>query len=233
MRVAFLLLPLAAAGAAAGPVHFSEAVLDPQADHSESAGGNGVAFDLVPGNGTVSTVDEWIEVHNASTASVDLAGWRVEFADTSPATFVFGVDSAVLRFSEGSGPLSLAPGGFAVVGNPPGSMNNAIDLVLYDGSGALVDAWSISGAGSTGAADEAWSRVLRADGSFATARGAITPLALPPEASPAPVPEPSTLLLAIAGFAAAARAKRRTARRDRLRTPGGPRPAPARPRRAP
>jgi len=232
MRVASLLLLLAAERVAAGPIHFSEAVLDPQADHSESAGGNGVLYDLVPGSGTVSTVDEWIEIYNASAAAVDLAGWRVEFADTSPAAFVFGVDPAVLRFSEGSGLTSLAPGGFALVGNPPGSMNNAIDLLLYDASGSLMDQWSIVGAGSRGAADESWHRVLRADGSFYAARGAITPLAPAPSGEPAPVPEPSSLLLATAGLAAAARARLRTARRDRLRAHAGrpralPRPPPA------
>ncbi len=38
-------------------------VTDPQADHSENSGGNGAPFDLEPGDGTVSSVDEFVELY--------------------------------------------------------------------------------------------------------------------------------------------------------------------------
>ena len=47
-----LLLFLLSAAARADCILLTEVVPDPQADHSENSGGNGVPFDLEPGDGT-------------------------------------------------------------------------------------------------------------------------------------------------------------------------------------
>ena len=65
-RLAYLaaLLPFALAApiACADGIRITEAVVDPQADHSESSGGNGAPYDAIFGNGTVSSVDEFVRL---------------------------------------------------------------------------------------------------------------------------------------------------------------------------
>src|SRR5205085_12604137 len=45
-----------------GGLVISELVLDPKQDWSDSAGGNGIPFDSVPGTGAIDTGDIWAEV---------------------------------------------------------------------------------------------------------------------------------------------------------------------------
>jgi hypothetical protein len=132
--------PRPAGGAVLPRVVINEVVTDPQRDWNDTAGGDGRAFVATPGVGTVSSSDEWLEVLNAGGEPVDLTGWRLEFVDSSPASMTVGTGSATLVWSDGSSLACLLPGGRLVVGNPAGSMNNDVRIVLRDDAGAVIDA---------------------------------------------------------------------------------------------
>jgi len=230
LALLYLLAP-----ACANEIRFTEAVTDPQSDHNETAGGNGVLFDSVPGSGSVTTSDEWIELVNAGAHAVDLTGYTISFNDSSPSTYVFGTSTAgTLIFSGSSSLTSFAPGDFLLLGNPPGSLNNTITLELYDAANQLVELWAIDDANASGLADEARARSVFGD---LEAQTMISPLAnslafedlvgIPGAEGgadgPAPVPEPSSawlLGLTTAGWIAARRRRARGAAcRTRSRTP--------------
>jgi len=108
-------------------VVINEVITDPQQDWSDSSGGNGIPFDDVPGSGTISSSDEWIEIHNTSTAAIDLTGWTVEFIDSTPGLLEFAnPGGAVLVFSSGGSLTDFLPGEYLTVGNPSGSMTNSV-----------------------------------------------------------------------------------------------------------
>ena len=213
---------IATAPACADALLLTEVVTDPQGDHSESSGGNGVPFDDSPGDGTVSSTDEFIELFNAGTSAVDLSGYRLDFDDSSPTSYVFGTTSSgVLRFSDGSSVDGLLAGGFVVLGNPPGALNNAIDVILRAPAGDIVDLLAVADGNATGASDEAVARPWTAGGptDFALVRDRITPLApTPGVASETPVPEPASILLLGLSALAVARSRRGRALRGRRRT---------------
>jgi len=211
-----LLLLLFSAAARADCIVVTEVVTDPQADHSENSGGNGVPFDLEPGDGAVSSVDEFVELYNAGSEALDLTGFSIEFRDTTPSSFLFGTSSGILRFSDGSSLESFEAGAFVLLGNPPGALNNKVTIDVRDPLGALVDSFEIEDANASSDADEAifrvWTGELFLD---RLRRGAITPLA--PPAGPEPIPEPATVLLLgsslLAAFGASARRARCGCRR--------------------
>jgi PKD repeat protein len=124
-------------------VVINEIVTDPQQDWSDSAGGNGIAFDDIPGNGAVTDTDEWIELVNAGTEAVNLilgSGWTLEFINGTTSTLNFSnLGAAELRFSAGGSITNFQPGEFLVIGNPPGASNNDVFIVLKDETGAVVD----------------------------------------------------------------------------------------------
>jgi len=196
---------LFAAAARAEPILLiTEVVTDPQADHSENAGGNGVAFDDVAGTGTISSVDEFVELYNAGSVPVSLAGYSLWFRDTTPSRYVFGTTTrGTLRFSAGSGIGALLAGGYVLLGNPPGALNNAIEIVLARPDGSVADFVSLNGNASS-LLDEAVAR--RWNGSYldSFSHASITPLA----PSPA-LPSPGTAWLLASGLAAAAATRRR------------------------
>jgi len=239
MRVLLLLLPLSLA-AAADPVFFTEVVTDPQADHSENAGGNGVPFDLAPGTGTISSVDEFVELFNGGAASVDLAGFSIDFVDSTPSRYVFGTTtSGTLRFSTGSGLDALLPGGFVLLGNPPGALNNTIELVLRDAVGGELDRLKVPDGNARSALDESVALPWSGNGFLpGIERAPITPLGPVPAPAPAgnaPVPEPGGLALAglsvLLGLGARATRRRGRCGPGRIR-PGAP-PLPPGPTRTP
>lgn len=196
---------------------FTEVVTDPQADHSESAGGNGVLYDATPGTGSVTTSDEYVEIANMGADAVDLTGYSIKFGDTSPSTYVFGTTTTgTLRFSTGSSLTSFAMGGFLVLGNAPGAMNNKIILELFAPGGTVEDRWEILNGNATGLLDESIARPLLGTGDL---RAAGTPLmdtfvpnALDQDGA-TPVPESETWLLVgviAAGWSLARRRKARS-----------------------
>ena len=219
------------APACADVIRITEVVTDPQSDHNESAGGNGVVFDDVPGSGSVTSSDEWVELANVGSETFDLTGFTLAFLDSTPSTYVFGTTTAgTLLFSGTASLTSFAPGDFLLLGNPPGALNNKIDLEFRDPYGTLIDAWSIEDANASGLLDESLSRPISSD---VVVQGAITPLidspapsgpgGMGPGEEVEPVPEPSTfalLALSVAGWIGARRRKARHASsRTRSDTP--------------
>ena len=226
MRHILLFLLLAAATRADG-ILVTELVTDPQADHSENSGGNGTPFDLEPGDGTVSSVDEFVELYNAGNDAVDLTGFSIEFRDTTPGSFLFGTSSGILRFSDGSSLEALEAGAFVLLGNPPGSINNRVTIDVRDALGELIDSFDVEDGNALSTADESvfrvWTGELFLD---RLDRGGITPLA-PPAAEP--VPEPAAALLLGSSLLAALGASARRARSGSRRRPrAAPRTRPCR-----
>jgi hypothetical protein len=228
LLAALLLLATATPSACADGLRITEAVVDPQADHSESAGGNGAKYDPIPGTGTISSVDELVELGNLGCETLSLTGYTLQFADSSPTSFEFGKDKGLLLFSEKSSLDSLLPGGFVLLGNPPGALNNSISIHLRSPDGELIDTLKIRKGAATSIDNEAIHRGWIGGGlSPDLIRGPITPLGLEgfeatcPAEEPAPVPEPSSLLLLTVGgltLTAASRAIGRRARRERRRS---------------
>jgi PKD repeat protein len=121
-------------------VVINEIVTDPQQDWNDSAGGNGVEFDAIPGNGAITDTDEWVELFNAGTEPVNLSGWTIELINGTNVTLNFSsTGGMVLRFSAGGSAANFQAGEYLVIGNPPGAINNDVFIVLKDETGAVVD----------------------------------------------------------------------------------------------
>jgi hypothetical protein len=224
-----LLLFLAAAAprAAADSIRITEVVTDPQADHSENAGGNGVPYDLLPGTGTISSVDEFVELFNAGSTPLDLTGFTLAFLDTTPSSYTFGTTTGTgaLLFTSGSSLEQVLPGGFVLLGNPPGALNNSLDIELRDPLGALLDLLTVTDGNATSGLDEAVARLWTGEGFLdETQQAPISPLS---PGGGAPVPEPDGLVwLGLSVLAGASRATggraRRAASRRRSGAPRAP-----------
>ncbi|MHC4341905.1 MAG: lamin tail domain-containing protein [Planctomycetota bacterium] len=199
-------------------VLISEVVTDPQADHSENTGGNGVPYDLLPGDGTISSLDEFVEIFHTGSQPLDLTNYALVFDDTTPSAYEFGVSSGgMLLFSPGSSLDVFLPGGYALLGNPPGALNNRLDVLLRDAEGSLIDLLEIEDGNASSTLDEAVARIWTGTGYLAeSTRSPITPLG-PELPNQNPVPEPATILLFGVSAAVAARASARKARRERDR----------------
>ncbi len=123
-----------------GGVVINEVVVDPQQDWNDSEGGDAIPFNTVPGSGTVSISDEWVEIHNASGQTVDLTNWTLEMNDSTPGVHVIGAGGATEVFYPASATVSsFSPGAYLVIGNPTDSMNNTCYLILKNPSGGIVD----------------------------------------------------------------------------------------------
>jgi hypothetical protein len=198
--VLFAALAALAHPAALSAVLITEIVTDPQQDHSESSPGNGVPFDAIAGSGAVNDTDEFIELYNAGSTPVDLSGFTLEFDDSSPATFAFAAPgSAVLQFSQaGDGVTHFGPGGFLVLGNPPGALNNAITVSLRL-DGVDQDSVLVADGNATSAADEALARVW--NGSAFSGQFMQTSVSINAPGAVTPIPEPGTAALLLLGLA--------------------------------
>jgi len=149
-----------------GAVVVNEIVTDPQQDWS----GNG--FSGVPFTGTVSDVDEFVELY-IKESGLDLTGWTIDLLDTSPVSGDLtsaGAFQTSLYIGSGGTFNNTAAGDYLVLGNPRvGSLNNTLLIVLKDNLGAVVDEAQIGAGGApdggpsngnaTGPADEAIARV--------------------------------------------------------------------------
>ena len=175
-------------------VRLSEVVVDPRLDWSDD---DGTPFDAVPGEGSVSTSDEFVELVNAAGSPVDLRGWRLDMLDGTDEVVVFGDSgSTPIRVTPPWADIAaLPPCGVVVIGNPPGQLNNEIVLRLVRPDGALEDRMHLSGSAafaglpgtlaqtgggkSSSAADEAvYPRWTTADGATLM-QGAATPSVAP------------------------------------------------------
>lgn len=124
-----------------GPrVVISELVITPMHDWSD---GN-PAYGGAPGDGEINASDQYIELHNAGAAPADLTGWSLELRDTAVNVSQLGVHG-VLAFSEGSSLTALAPGGYAILGNPTGIASPDTFVLLHDATGAVVDDVELGG----------------------------------------------------------------------------------------
>lgn len=137
-------------------VLITEVVTDPQQDHAESSGGNGVPFDLIAGTGSLGTTDEYVELYNGTFESVDLRGWQIAMIDGTNVTQSLDDASWSLFFSDGGTVENFLAGEVLVLGNPKGDLKNTVQLDLVDASGNLLDSLSIEDANATGLDDESY-----------------------------------------------------------------------------
>ena len=140
-----------AAPANPAPVRINELVVTPVQDWNDTAGGDGAPFSATPGTGQVTSSDEWVELVNASGATVDMSGYTLVVYDgfnvftAARAATVLGESSSVVVYGASSGVDAVAPDDCVVVGNPAGSLFFDCYVELRDGGGALVDAVEIGG----------------------------------------------------------------------------------------
>lgn len=141
-----------AMGADAAPnqatIIINEVVTHARQDWGDS-GGDGEPFDRTPGDGRISSSDQYIELYNAGTTIVDIRNWELTMVDASSDTALISESNTEidLAISPGSTLSALQPGGFVVVGNPDGTMANDVFITLRDASGRLVDDVEIGGVG--------------------------------------------------------------------------------------
>ncbi|NVK84274.1 MAG: hypothetical protein HWE21_08135, partial [Cytophagia bacterium] len=130
--------------ASAGDVLINEIVTDPQTDWSTND------FDGTDGGGTVSTVDEWVELYIV-TAGLDLTGWTIELNDGTDVVGDFtstGAFDDTFYISSGSGVFTnTEEGDYLILANPDGSgaMNNDITIILKDNEGSIIDQVTLGG----------------------------------------------------------------------------------------
>jgi len=125
-------------------VVINEIVVDPQQDWSDSADGDGNPFNGVPGSGMVDANDQWIELYNAGSCTVDLTGYILHLLDRSGTSFEFGATAQgqSLVFSDGGTLSGFLPGEYLVVGDVSGLgfLDESLWVRLDEpGSGGIVD----------------------------------------------------------------------------------------------
>lgn len=121
----------------AGSVLINEVCTDPQQDWDSNE------FNGIPGNGSITSSDEFIELYNASGKPIDLTGWRIVLDDGTKDDVE--ITAALVKNEQPEGDVSqFQPDEYWTLGNPAGSMNNDIRIELFssDTSGApeLIDA---------------------------------------------------------------------------------------------
>lgn len=131
----------------AGDAVLNEVITDPQQDWNNDAGGT--PFDGTAGLGTADADDELIEIKNTTGGPIDLVGCVLTMTDTTPEKLVLQAQDApaepYVRVFDDTGAqvgtataLGAVPaGGYVLVGDPPGSLNNAITLGLTHDLGVL------------------------------------------------------------------------------------------------
>jgi hypothetical protein len=156
-------MPLAA-NAASITFVINEVVGDPQQDW----GGGVDPFDGLPGAGSVTTADEYIELKNVSGTALSLEGYSLFMDDGTAATDCFTFNSTVVadpggctestfyRIFDASGTwlpaaslTSIPAGGYVVLGDPSGSMNNTSTLTLSEEGTGVIDAASFGASAPT------------------------------------------------------------------------------------
>jgi len=121
-----------------GGIVINEVVISPQQDWS--------AVDFTgysDAGGEIDPNDQWVEIYNNSAAAIDLSGWSIMMKDSTATRHFIGGGSGVEVFSEGSSLTNLLSGGFLVIGNPDGVMDNDCYLELLDAQDNVVDSLEI------------------------------------------------------------------------------------------
>ena len=136
-------------------VFISEVVADPQQDWNDTTDGNEIAFDSMPGVGTIGSTDEWIELRNGG-SSVNLSGWSLEMLDGTDETLIFGESDETLLFFAGGSLDYFNNEEFLIVGDLPGDLKTTVVLNLRDDTGALIDSIDVADANGSGIDDEAY-----------------------------------------------------------------------------
>ena len=143
-----------------GIVVINEVVTDPVQDWSTND------FDGTVSNGTVSDVDEWVELY-IGTAGINLTDWTFNIEDGSgdliDQSLEAGGAFTISNYSGSGSFLSTITGDYLVMGNVTGSgtvqMNNDVLLTLKDAYGTIIDQVQLGG-GAGEAPDGASSGVL-------------------------------------------------------------------------
>ncbi|MEP0366459.1 MAG: LamG-like jellyroll fold domain-containing protein [Cyclobacteriaceae bacterium] len=148
-------------------VKINEVVTDPATDWSTNG------FDGTDGGGTVSDIDQYVELYVGEAGLDFTTGWSLEIYEDDGSTLRFSGDltstgafDVVTYFTSGSGTISNSEvGDYIILGNPDGSSTlvNNVDVVLRNGSEIdRVDLGGTSGqapnGASSGTADESVSR---------------------------------------------------------------------------
>ena len=118
----------------------NELVLTPNHDWS----GAMPAYVGMPGNGSISSDDEWVELRNDGATPVNVAGWILRVRDSEVKDTVLGMHGT-LAFSIGSSITAVQPGGFVVIGNPTGTMATDAFVTLQMPDGKIIDDVEIGG----------------------------------------------------------------------------------------
>jgi hypothetical protein len=148
-------------GAALRDVVLTELVVAPKSDWNDSTdrpGSFGDPFDGVPGLPTkldgktsVTTSDEYVELANVSGKVLKIKGWTLSMVDSSPAVYTLGSSPAIEHYRcnapcvRPANADSFPPHAILVLGNPPGSMNNSVFLILEDVLGQEIDKVMVGG----------------------------------------------------------------------------------------
>jgi hypothetical protein len=130
-------------------VRINEVCATPMQDWNDSAGGNQIGFDGMPGNGPVTSDDEWIELLNNAPGITNFTNYTVNMysgpTQLQEARITTRITSANARVV-GSGTLNASnQGDRIVIGNPAGAIPASVFLELRNGAGTLVDHVEIGG----------------------------------------------------------------------------------------
>jgi len=127
-------------------IFISEVVVDPQQDWN--------------GNGTIGTTDEWLEIVNQTSETIDVTTYSLSMIDGTDETLILGdADVSSLSFSEGGSLDLFQSGEYLVISNPAGDMKNSITIELYDDSNLLIDEVMVDDGNATGIEDESWQEI--------------------------------------------------------------------------
>jgi hypothetical protein len=123
-----------------GTVVINELVLHPQQNWNDQETGDRIPFNAIPGTGTVTGADRWIELFNASDQILDLTGWVLNMTDSGAEPYVIGSGKAAELINPPTAGISnFLPAAYLVIGNPPGLCDSVNTISLHDAFGALVD----------------------------------------------------------------------------------------------
>jgi len=141
-----------AAPANPAPIVINEIVVTPVRDWNDSEGGDGVPFSPAPGDGPATSGDEWIELLNASSSTVDMRHYRLIvfdgfnlFTAARSATRLGAPATTAMVYGTGADVSSVAAGDRVVIGDPVGALFFDCYVELRDPDGVLIDAVEIGG----------------------------------------------------------------------------------------